>query len=200
MTLLYKFVNDLSGWSGAPGVNVVFFSAGTSVVEPHTMCQEAYTELHNMYVVNKAYLVAGVTVAVARDVQVIETVTGELQDVITIVGPETDVVGTGVAGNLSRGTQALVRFSTDHFANGRRLIGRMFLGPIAAGCFDEEGKIAPSVRTGIDNSFVAMTSGIGPRLAVYHRPTKLLPLSGFYGDVVSADCVALPGNLSKRRN
>jgi hypothetical protein len=90
------------------------------------------------------------------------------------------------------------------FLHGRRLLGRSFIGPAGANTSTDNGQLSTEARTRVEEAYAAVTSGIGPRLAVYHRPTKD-PISGAnnndgaYGDVVTVSTPTTASSLRSRR-
>jgi len=200
MTNLAKMVTELNGWPGAPGVNVHYFSQGTWASLGADAVQEAYDELYDVYTALVPYLREGTTVKVATGASVIDVGTGEMVDYIPVGSLATDVTAVGGSKLQSAAVQAVVRFNTDAFIRGRRLIGRSFIGPIASSCMNTDGEIKSESRSGIDDMWESLTSGNGPRLAVYQRPSPANSNVGTYGDVASAVCQARSGVLRSRRD
>lgn len=194
MTQLVRFVNVLSGFAGAPGVNVLHFSPGISAGDPDSVAQWAYEEQWAMYDALSSYLAPEVTVSVDLTPSVIDSETGELTGVASIVDPNEDIGSTGTSNVAPRGVAALVRFQSDIFRNGRRLQGRMFFGPYSDDGLDSIGGVPTVAQNTIVDAFTAMSSGTGPRLAVYSRPKPIKVggvttgyTVGYYGDVVTVN-------------
>lgn len=190
----------MSGWEGGPGVNVLHFSQGTPPITADEMAQECYNELVSLYgnLVNP--MITGVSVKLPEQFSVIESTTGELQDVQSVGTLHADLAGLDTGKQLSRATSICARYATDQFTGGRRLIGRSFIGPIGSGQIDVNGNILDAVRANVAVYYTALISGVGPRLAVYHRPTSVAAADGRYGDVVSVSANKLPSNLHSRRS
>jgi hypothetical protein len=164
-----------------------------------------HEELSDAFTIIEAWFAPGVTWEIETDVSVIDVASGDLVDVIgQTVGVFTGTAGSG-AGTLSRATQATLSLKTDQFLRGRRLQGRLFLGPIASNVVGNDGQLNLVDADAITDAFVAMTSGVGPRMAVYSRPYLAPPGSsypdsgGSYGDVITATCRRLPGTLRSRK-
>jgi hypothetical protein len=93
-----------------------------------------------------------------------------------------------------------VSFRTNNFVNGRRLIGRSFVGPIAAQAFNSAGQIQNSAIVAFGGMFDGLISGTGPRLCVWHRPTGPSATDGTYGDVATITARSMPGTLRSRKS
>ena len=200
MTNLARFVNVLSGWNGGPGVNVMHFSQGSNPDLGAAGVQEAYDEIHAMYSANVQRWLPGITIAVDRAPSIIDEGTGDVINVINVGTPSTDLLTAAGGQNAARMTMFCVRYSTDLWIRGRRLQGRGFFGPVSQTEFGPDGNVNSAARAAWDDSFTAMTSGVGVRLAVYQRPSLANGGVGKYGDVVSADCLQKPGILRSRRD
>jgi hypothetical protein len=200
MTNLAKFVVTTDGWDGAPGINVLMFSAGTLLDLNDVAVQSAYDEIHTLFSDLKTYLAPGLTVNVSTEAGIIDAATGDLVNIIPVATSGGPITSTGSSGEVTRAAQLNVRHTTDVFLRGRRLKGRSFIGPIAAGLFDSQGNIASASAAFVTNKFVAMTSGVGVRLAVWQRPSTANGGVGTFGDVVLSECQATPGILRSRRD
>jgi hypothetical protein len=199
MTLIWRGIMSFSGWEGGPGANVLHFSQGTPPVTADEMAQACLDELASLYGSLRNYILADVTITYPTEFSVIESTTGELQDVRAVTTPHADVLGAAGDGSLPRSTSVCVSYRTDQFFGGRRLIGRSYVGPTGTDVMDADGNISSTIRTTINGAYTALISGVGPRLAVYHRPTSVAAADGRYGDVVNVQTLALPSNLHSRR-
>ena len=207
MTNLAKFVNVLSGWDGGPGVNVMWFSAGSNLDLDSESVQAIYDEVRSMYAATSARWLAGVSITVDPAPSIVDVATGALINVIPVGETDTAVVTSGGSSNGARATAFVMKYTTDVFLNGRRLQGRSFFGPTSATDVGNDGQVATGCRAVFDDNFEALTTGLGPRLAVYHRPTTSIvngqPVNnndGAYGDVAVARMNLKPGVLKSRRD
>lgn len=185
---------------GGPGVCTYHWSKGTQTGEWSEIAQDFHDEIAAMFGVVDGYMVDDLTWTVSPDVDIIEVETGYLVDQFTL--PDTPPTGTG--GNtgtaVSRAQQFCVNLGTDIFFEGKRLRGRTFLGPVGNDVVTANSTVGSSDRTAIEGAFTAMTSGLGSRLAVYHRANPSTNTGGYYGDVVSVRLKDVLGSLSSRRS
>lgn len=200
MTLLLKYVTRLDGWSGGPGVNVHHFSQGKPPYDLEAAVQDAYDRLHAMYSGMVGLLITPTVITVDREVTVIEHTTGQIQDVRIVQNPKTDIQGTGIGAAMPRSTMGVVRHSTSTWLNGRRLQGRNFYGPLAESAINTDGLISIEARENLDNYNNGLHSGLGPILAVYHRPAVKGGADGVYADVEVSTALQKPGILRSRRD
>jgi hypothetical protein len=200
MTALGKLNVVYSGWNGGPGVNTLYFSAGTVGAWDDTVVQQTYDEVHALYSAIAGVFRTGMFIDVAQELQIIDSVTGDLTDIKAV--PETDaqIPSTGGESTTATSSMIVVRFTTSKFLYGRQLKGRAFMGPLNRNQFTADGSITTGAREAIDDAFVAITSGLGPRLAVFKRPDPAKDRPGDYADVVSATAQPKPGVLRSRRD
>lgn len=200
MTLLGRSIVRSTGYEGAPGFNIIHWSAGLgpgpsdpdAVGEWHDTLEAAFTELLGSFV-------SGVVFTIEASVVYFDASDGVLVGATTDPNGDRTMVGTGAGGSLSRATCYAVNTRTDDFVNGRRLRGRMFLGPIHTGVINLDGQIGQATANAVGDAFDGCISGLGARLAVWHRPTEAAPTSGSYGDVTSVQCNTVPGTLRSRK-
>lgn len=199
MTNLYRTVIVFDGWQGGSGVSTFHFSEGTIVGNPQGTVDQAYSELHGLAGVMAQFMRPGTTMEVRPYFDVIDEVNGQIVDVIS-TDADAVVTATGTGGRVSTATMLCVRYDTDVWKNGAHLRGRTFWGPVASSQIHESGMFEPSALEAAKNAYAAMTSGVGPRLAAYHRPGKLDLAGGYYGDVRTATPLQKPAILRSRRD
>jgi hypothetical protein len=185
---------------GGPGVCTYHWSKGTATGDWDAIAQDFHDELAAMFAAVDGYMVSALTWTVSPDIDIIEVETGYLIDQFTL--PDTPPTGTG--GNtgkaVSRAQQFCVNLGTDIFFEGKRLRGRTFLGPVGNDVVTANSTVGSSDRTVVEGAFAAMTSGVGSRLAVYHRANPSTHTGGYYGDVVSVRLKDVLGTLTSRRS
>jgi hypothetical protein len=205
MTSLYRFVNVMDGFPGAPGVNVMHFSAGTDILGDQHIVDSAYDGMVAMYTALNGYFSPEVTITVDPTAAVIDVASGELTGIISVSEPSDPIESISTANNSPRGTAALVQLKTDIFHGGRQLQGRVFFGPYSDDGLGTDGTI-PTFNAGfIVDAFAAITSGTGPALAVYSRPKPIKVggvitgyTEGYYGDVKLVNVPSRPSYLRGR--
>lgn len=199
MTILARVTVNLTGWSGAPGVNVLHFSQGSTTWSNeaiYSMCDE----IVGMHETLKSWWVPGVQAQLRPEVDMIDSETGNITDQITPSPTFGAITSSGTGGQENRATQALFRFKGDRWKNGRRFAGRMFFGPLSSSVLGSDGLLtAGSIDDGQD-AFTAMISGLGTRLAIYSRPNSATNTPGDWADVTSVQVAPTPAVLRSRRD
>lgn len=201
MTNIYRTRVALSGWLGGPGVNTLYWSAGSILGTPTpSQVQSFHEEIGDAWTTIGGYCVDFWTFLVEPTVDVIDATTGNITGVIVADGEApTWSQGDTVDSKVARNTVLNIAYATDQWVGGRRLRGRTYFGPVGREAMADDGQILPSCAAAVEDAFVALTSGLGPRLAVYHRP-KPPSGEGYYGDVVQVTCRTKPGSLKSRRD
>lgn len=121
MTNLWRIETTINGLSGMPAFSRFHFEA-----EPGLDPEVAATQVRTFWWAIKSYLKDSITVQTLGEVPVIDLATGQIIDVLSITPPDA-VLGTDTGESLPYATQALVRFTTGQYVNGRQLRGRMFV-------------------------------------------------------------------------
>ena len=199
MTQFARTIVTLSGFDGAPGVNVFNWCAPAHgditqeyVDSFNETLDEAFTAL------TTAFFASGVIWTIEPGVSVHEVDDGELVNAFTDGGGPYTATGTG-GPNLSRATQAGMRLLTADFRGGRRVQGRSFLGPLGAGQIANDGTLGGGAVTLITDAFEGVIDPIAPRLIVWSRPGPNLAV-GQYADVTQVRVAPTPFVLRGRRD
>jgi hypothetical protein len=200
MTLLARVYIDLDGYPGAPGLNVLHFSQGSTSSWSDTVVDGLHDEVQRMLEACRFYWAPGVLATIRSYSDIFEHADGQIVDQVSPPTAYPTVVSTGTNGQESRATQALIRFRGDRWVNGRRVQGRMFFGPANGALCDSQGYINEDARATFEDAFVAMTTGVGPRLAVWSRPNPAKNRGGEWTDVTSVTVAPKPAVLRKRRD
>jgi len=191
----------LTGWDGAPGVNTWHATRGTMTEDIGAVGLKIAQDILPIYTQAKAYCVNGWNAVATGVVQEFDEETGSL---IAVGGystaglEETSSVST-TAGNVNRATQLVMQCKTDQIRGNRILQGRQFIGPVNSIALTTSGTITTTVRSNMEAAYAAITSGLGPRLAIWGQPSTDNPV-GKVGDVVAVQCLAKPGVLRLRRD
>lgn len=200
MTLLGRTVVRTTGFVGEPGYNIIHWSAGSGpgpsdsggVEEWHDTLETSLSALADWF--NNQQ-----TITISESVDYFDASDGVILGSTVDPGGDRVIDCTSTDFLVPRSTCAVLSERTDRYINGRRLIGRIFLGPIAASILDGSGNIVPGASAVAAGAFAGCISGVGGRLAVWHRPTPGAPTSGDYGDVVSLSVPVTPGTLRSRK-
>jgi hypothetical protein len=194
---LYRFRVELDGWQGAPGLNTYYIRF---VDTPSTADLEGIAGLlRTAYDGLKLYLINGLTIKVNPGVDVIRDTDGVLQSAQAITPPAT-VTATSSATQVSRATMALARLNTDAVVDGRRLRGRIFLGPVSASAISADGSLAPAMVTAIAGMYSGLLDVVSGRIVVWHRPSSRGATDGDSGFVQSVSAKPVPAVLRSRRD
>lgn len=201
MTELLRARVKLEWALGGPGVNTYYISAGLpSPLDWVNTADQAHTELAEVYRSLNSFICGAVTWTVERDFDVIDVETGNIVDQIVLDSEQQSGVGANTGIDVTRAQQIYIRFQTARWENGKRLAGGVFIGPTGSTGIHADGGYAPATRETMRDAFAAITSGVGPRLAVYHRPPRGASSGGYYGDVVNVRPKDRPGILRSRRD
>lgn len=136
--MVIEYRVNWEGPVGGPGVTVFHGRPSNSGFD-----QEASEDLaaraHAFFDDIKALIPAGYTLSFPGEAIELNTTTGVLEDVYTFT-PPADVTCAG-SGDWAAPAGCRVEWRTAAIVNGRRLRGRTYIVPIAAGAFDTEGTI-----------------------------------------------------------
>lgn len=208
MPFVYRFRVELGNFGdGSPGVNILHTTTG--VADDIGDMGNFMQQIHNGYDTIKDFLVEGMTVNVNAEVTKHDVETGKLVGVFVVLAPAT-VTGTSTTSAASRATQVVCRHNTDAITfEGRRLIGRTYVGPIGTGAIDATGHITPAAQAAFTTMWDGMQDVAGTcRLVVLHRfrpPSGANEpedpgTNGSFGHVITSTALPLPGSLRSRRD
>lgn len=198
MTTLYRFTNVWSEFIGGPGINQFTFSRGTSSASEATIVQDMYDEIHGLYADLVGLWVYGVKIRPGQEAVVFDSETGEITSVVPVGETGSDITGSSSGDQAPRSLAICASLGTDNWLHGRRLRGRHFLGPVGSTVLDTDGQVTTAAQSAVEDAYTAMTSGVGVRLAVYHRNKPGETGAGAYGDVVQVTAGATPSNIRSR--
>lgn len=206
MTLMGRTLVRSEGYIGAPGYNVLHWTAGVGPGpgDPGGV-EEFHDTLEACYSVFAEFVNPEVTFTIEQEVTCFDDSDGVLTAVTVDPTGDRTIVGFGSGFGISRATAICTRLFTAEIVNGRRLQGRVFIGPAAASALDGDGQITSAARAAIDGGFYAAYTGLGGILAVWHRPTfsGTPPVNnndGAYGDVTGVSSNEIPGTLRSRKS
>lgn len=201
MAQIIRMRNELEWPVGGPGVNTYYFSGGVpSPLDWVNIADQAATELGAVFDVLASAISSQVAFRVSADVDVIDVESGNLVDQFSLSPAPEDGVGLDGSSKATRAQQGYFRFRTDRYEDGTRLAGGTFIGPVGTSRISADGTWPDATRTEFEDAWAALTSGVGPRLAVYHRPAQGASTGGYYGDVTSVRMKRTPGSLRSRRD
>lgn len=196
----------LSGWKGGDGVNVVHWvprgTANPTVGSyDTTIVNGVAADLMDIYAGIVSKMPQGCKVQTLAEVTLLDVTTGKAVGAIAATSLPDVLVAQGGPGKTSRATQATLSLGTDTFINGRRLRGRVYVGPIGTDALNDDGTVRTDVQTAIGEGFRPLCAdGLSDgQVVVFHRPTKG-GSDGGASPVTSYIVRSLPGTLRSRRD
>lgn len=150
------------GIPGAPGYSKFRFSGNLSSGE----ATAAAGRVSTMFSSIRGLLPATCSVNFAAVAQVFDF-DSQLVSEVALDPPPTAVLGQAV-GNYSGATGAVINWVTSTIAQGRRVRGRTFIVPLAAG-FDTSGSLGATTITAIQGAAQTLAEG-SPGLVIVKRP------------------------------
>lgn len=200
MTILGRTVVESTGYTGSPGYNIIHWSAGVGAgpTDPDGV-EEFHDTLETALTTISSILIDGVEFTINPAVDCFDASDGVIVSSTTDPGTPRVIVGSDEGKTLDRSACVTLRYRTEEYVNGRRLQGRSFLGPIGVGAFNTLGQIDATVQSDVEDAWAGLFTGLGGRLAVWHRPTTPSGTDGSYGDVTSVLCNPTPGTLRSRK-
>jgi hypothetical protein len=175
------------------------FSPGTVSWDVESV-EDLLAEVSTAYSDLTGYWRPGVVATLEPSVSIIDSTSGGLVDIITAATVPAPIESDGVGGTTSFASMITVALITSGIRNNRLVQGRHFFGPIATNTLTSGGVINSAVAAQFPTSYSGMISGIGPRLAVWSRPSSLTANDGSYEDVTTVVARTSVGVLRSRRD
>jgi hypothetical protein len=185
---------------GGPGVITFHWTSGIPAGPiDESVISEFHDELDGMITGFKGVMPTDVSMIVERDVYVLTPETGAVTAILTDPTVRTGQSGTASNASTSRATQVCYNLQTDNYTAGKRLRGRQFWGPLGPNAIVAGGVLTSSLTGDPFDFYAAICTGVGPRLAVWHRPSNSSAGDGYYGDVVNVTVSSIPATLRSRK-
>lgn len=148
-----------TGFTGAPGVNTLFYGPGA----------DPAPDLHTFFNAIAAFMPTAVTTSYDFEGDTLDEATGALTG--TWSGTTgAAVTGTGTA-TYAGPVGACIDLRTSTIVGKRRLQGRMFLVPLSSDSFQADGTIGGTVLGALQSAAAALLgSASGAEWKVWHRP------------------------------
>jgi hypothetical protein len=193
---LMRIRTVLTGWQGAPGLSTMYFF-GVLPVPVTADAVDCVARVRAAWNGSVGLFTTSFKAQVQGAVDVIDETDGSLQGSLAGGSPAV-VTGTNGANYESIATMALLQISSGTIINGRRVKGRLFLGPVATPNVTSAGELLGATGTTVASAFAGTLTGSGGSTpVVWHRPTPLAPTGG-------AGCPAtvftMPSTLSVLRS
>jgi len=167
---LLRIRTELNGWSGGPGLSTFYFDPGVVTIDA-AMVTGVTGRVRSYFDAWKAYMPSTQSAQVNPAADILDFATGALIGQVSAGAAPSVVSGTNVSAAGPAFVCAVGRLVTGSFIGGKRLRGRTYAGPLASQYTDSlapEGGLTAAVQAGL---VLLNTSGGGPALVVWHRPT-----------------------------
>lgn len=165
MTTMYRIRSVWTGFTGAPGYTNLFWTTTDPLGAGAQVAADATRLFWNAI---RSALPAVVTIQVESAVALIEDVTGEQQDELTL-GTAPAAVGGILSERFASPAGCTVTWNTATFLQGRKVKGRTYLVPMTSSAFQNNGTIDDAIRTTIQTAADALISGPGG-FVIFARP------------------------------
>lgn len=192
---LYRVKTRWSGFNGAPGYTILHFDAAVSA-NPDGAAN-AVAGVQSFFSAVGPLLPSAVRINVEPAVDIIETTTGELQDVITVATPA-NLSGTQTGG-FSSATGACVTWNATGVRNGRRVKGRSFIVPLAGTQYEADGTLTNTCISTLTSAATALIAHSSD-LVVFGRPSGPDATDGDFYTVATARITDKTAILKSRRD
>jgi hypothetical protein len=168
MTEIMRVRSVLNGVAGLPGYSNLYFGPVDGTLAESDAVDLVAAFWNSML----GDMDNNITITVEGEVPIIEDTTGEIQDVVTVTGQTLAVFGQ--SDPLPFTTQALGRFITADFVNGRRVRGRMFV-PGMCEISNALGVPTTTFITAASARFAGLVGDATAPLVIWSRPIPVKP-------------------------
>jgi hypothetical protein len=191
---------EVKGFFGGPAYNVIHWRppGGVSVGATPSVVDEFHAELVTLYDVLVSVMPTDCTYTILPDVTIFDETTGKATGLVVDSGPAKTYTGTDNTADVPRSAALNLGLITEDWKDGRRVQGRLYLGPVGSRALDSNGQVTASVAANLEDACTAMISGIGPWLQVWSRPKGALATNGSAHDVVRVKINSVPSSLRRR--
>jgi hypothetical protein len=184
MADLARFKVPITWGDGGPGLNVWTFSPGSTSWNAATI-DDLQEEIGGFYDAINDYMAGDSMRRVISQAEIFDSESGDITNIVA--GTNSDYLIGNPDGDSQpfNGVSICANLNTGVWHDGRQLRGRHFLGPVAFATYSVHGELVSGAVDDVKDAYAAMISGLGPNLAVWHRPTGGLGTGGYYEDVGS---------------
>lgn len=203
VAIVGKIQWELTGFSGAPGINTWFARAGVPSDDPW---EEFNSQIRAFYQNMRTYMAPGLTVSSIPVLRLYDDESGTLLEAGGLGAQSPVVSGAGAgSGDVSRATMAKLQFVTDAIRKNRVLRGGIYFGPIASVALTGDGQIGSGFIAAVDEAVGGMLDVLNTRLVVWGQPqrdpvTDAITEPGMTGFVQHVGVMAAPAVLRSRRD
>lgn len=155
---LYRYKTTWNGLIGLPGYTFTY-AAGNNL---------APSQIAIFWDSIKQYFPAGLKWTVDPTIVQLDEATGKMTGVTTQPQPA-DVAATGSTSYVPQ-AGAQIKWYTQGFSNGRKVVGRTYLVPLITPSWSTNGLIPQATCNAINAAADALRTGSAATLVVWHRP------------------------------
>lgn len=152
-----------TGWTGSPGVSTFYALSAIA----------AQAAIKTMWAAMNVDLPVGTAITVASAGDVIRDTDGEL--VGGWVGDVITPQGGGDTGGYSAATGFQIKWLTNSFIDGSRVVGRTYMVPASRTAFDTSGNVIAATRTRAATAANILVNHTAGNLLVWRRPRLATP-------------------------
>lgn len=173
------------GWTGTAvvggGVSTLY-----TLGDPHDLMVAFRSLVDTM----KANLPTGLTITFPTSGEILDSATGQATGAWTAAAV-TAVTGTD-SGAYAGGVGQRIAWSTDSFANGRRIKGSTFIVPLGAGAYDTNGTLNGTMNATHNAAVTTFLTAMAGDFVILSRPSAAHPTGG----VASVTSGRIPDQIS----
>lgn len=201
MALMLRVVTRWDGFAGAPGFTNLHFRDFDTDTDPDlAQATAAINKVATFFGAMTELLPAAARLQIQREVDVLESTTGELLMTLNYTGTLNAIAGTAAA-SVAGPAGAVVNWRTGNVRNGRRIRGRTFLVPLAVSAYEVNGTLLASAQNTIQSAATALIDNTGnPDLGVWARPSGPTATDGIWVLATGASVPDMVAVLRSRRD
>lgn len=147
-----------TGTSGGAGFSTLHVERGDHGTITVTNLNNAFSRLRLMFENTSEWLPNDVTVSFPAAVDIIDSATGDLTNVVTASSPASSIPGA-FTGNWQNGVGTRIAWQTGQIAGGRRVRGFTYLVPYG-GIFDVDGTLSAAAAADVLGAATGLISGL----------------------------------------
>lgn len=201
MAEILRVVTRWDGFAGSPGfTNLHFRDFDTDTNPDSAQVSSAINKVAGFFGAIAGLLPAAARLQVQREVDVLESTTGELLNSLNFTGTLNPIAGTAT-GSVAGPAGAVVNWRTGNVRNGRRIRGRTFLVPLATTAYETDGSLVSSALNTIQTAATTLIGQTGnPDFGVWARPSGPTATDGIWVVATGASVPDMVAVLRSRRD
>jgi hypothetical protein len=186
------------GWSGAPGVTVMYFRKRTSSSWGE-IAQQIVAQVAAAWAEGSDLFNTNIDIIASGDIDILNDATGEL--LFSITGNPSTTTGSGGTYAAPPADAVLVRYLTDDVYRGHRVRGGTYLAPVSKLVLSNDGTLTPDGLSAAEAFADSIrTSGSYVQLQTWSRPKNAAKDDGQAFDVTGKSVSTKLAILRSRRD